>query len=55
MYGTLEVGNYAVNVKGSKYFKESNHRDKQKIEKDYIIEQMKLKQKEMKVKQNEKV
>ena len=55
MYGTLEVGNYAVNVKGSKYFKESNHRDKQKIEKDYIIEQMKVKQKEMKVKQNEKV
>ncbi len=55
MYGTLEVGNYAVNVKGSKYFKESNHRDKQKIEKDYIIEQMKLKQKEMKAKQNEKV
>ena len=55
MYGALEVGNYAVNVKGSKYFKESNHRDKQKIEKDYIIEQMKLKQKEMKVKQNEKV
>lgn len=55
MYGTLEVGNYAINLKGSKYFKESNHRYKQKIEKDYIIEQMKLKQQEKKVKQNEKI
>jgi hypothetical protein len=55
MYGTLEIGNYAVNLKGSKYFKESNHRNKQKIEKDYIIEQMKLKQQEKKVKQDEKI
>ena len=54
MYGTLEVGNYAINLKGSKYFKESNHRHKQKIEKDYIIEQMKLKQQEKKG-QDEKI
>ena len=53
MYGTLEVGNYAVNVKGSKYFKESNHRDKQKIEKDYIYQQ--FVNKEKKVKQDEKI
>jgi len=54
MYGTLEVGRCAVNLKGSRYFKESNHRDKQKIEKDYIIEQMKSKQQEKKG-QNEEV
>jgi hypothetical protein len=55
MYGTLEVGNHSIkNLKGSKYFKESNHRNKQKIEKDYIIEQMKLKQ-QAKKGQDEKV
>jgi hypothetical protein len=49
MYGTLEVGSYSMkNLKGTKYFKESNHRNKQKLEKDYIIEQMKLKQQEKK-------
>ena len=54
MFGTLEVGRVALNCKGSKYFKESNHRYKQKIEKDYIIEQMKLKQ-QAKKGQNEEV
>ena len=42
-------------LKGSKYFKESNHRYKQKIEKAYILKQMIVKQQETKVKQNEKV
>ena len=54
MYGTLEVGRVALNCKGSRYLKESNHRDKQKIEKNYIIEQMKLKQ-QAKKGQDEKV
>jgi hypothetical protein len=55
MYGTLEVGRVALNCKVSRYLKESNHRYKQKIEKDYIIEQMKSKQQEKKAKQDEKV
>jgi hypothetical protein len=54
MFGTLEVGYNSVNLKGARFFKESVHRDKQKIEKNYIIEQMKLKQQE-KVKQDEKI
>jgi hypothetical protein len=54
MFGTLEIGYISGNLKGYKYFKESNHRNKQKVEKDYILEQMKLKQQE-KVKQDEKI
>jgi hypothetical protein len=55
MDGTVNIGNYIVRLKGVKHFKESNHRYKQKIEKDYILKQLISKQQETKVKQNEKI
>ena len=55
MDGTVNIGNYIVRLKGVKFFKESNHRYKQKIEKDYILKQLISKQKEKKVNQNEKI
>jgi hypothetical protein len=55
MDGTVSIGNYIVRLKGVKHFKESNHRYKQKIEKDYILKQLISKQQETKVKQNEKI
>ena len=55
MYRRIEVGRVALNCKVSWNLKESNHKYKQRIEKDYIIEQMKSKQQEKKAKQDEKV
>lgn len=55
MDGTVNIGNYIVRLKGVKHFKESDHRYKQKIEKDYILKQMMSKQQETKETKNEKI